>query len=103
MAELAAFDANLAQRPMIVGISKLDLPEAQEVAAATRAELESRGLEVFEFSAATGEGVEAVLVRLESLLREHPVNKLPPKRFLNAAERPAGHGDGRPAQPGDDV
>ncbi len=97
MTELETFDPDLAKRPMIVGIGKMDLEETRERAAEARAELEARGLEVFEFSAATQEGVEPVLLKLEELLREHTPGKVA-KRFLSAAERPALHGDGKPDQ-----
>jgi GTPase len=96
MRELESFDAELARRPMLVGISKLDLPETRERAEAIAEVLRARGLEVFAFSAATGEGVETVLLRLEQLLREHPIGARPERKFPNASERPALHGDGRP-------
>ena len=96
MKELAAFDPELAKRPMVVGIGKMDLEETRERAEAAKSELESRGIEVFTFSAATHEGVDAALNRLEQLLRENPTGGLQPKKFLSAAERPALHGDGKP-------
>jgi GTP-binding protein len=96
MSELESFDTELAKRPMLVGISKLDLPETREHVEPVAEALRARGLEVFAFSAATGEGVEAVLLRLEQLLREHPLGARPERKFPNASERPALHGDGRP-------
>jgi GTP-binding protein len=96
MRELENFDAELAKRPMLVGISKLDLPETRERAEEVAAVLCARGLEVFAFSAATGEGVEAVLLRLEQLLREHPIGGRHERKFLSADERPELHGDGKP-------
>jgi GTPase len=101
MAELKSFDEDLAKRPMIVGLGKTDLPETRALAGEVKSELTARGLEVFEFCAATGEGVDAVLIRLEALLREHPVANVPKKRFLSAAERPSAHGDGRIAPDGE--
>jgi GTP-binding protein len=98
MRELEAFDPELAKRPMVVGIGKMDLEETRERAEAAKAELEARGLEVFPFSAATHEGVDAALLRLEQLLIEHPTGTVQPKRFLSAKERPSLHGDGKPAR-----
>lgn len=95
MKELEAFDAELAKRPMIVGISKMDLEETRALADDVKRELTARGLEVFCFSAATREGVDAVLLRLEELLREHPAGHKREKRFAGASERPVLHGDGR--------
>jgi GTP-binding protein len=96
MRELAAFDPELAKRPMVVGIGKMDLEETRERAEVAKAELEARGLEVLTFSAATREGVDSALTRLETLLREHPTGSVQPRRFLSAKERPPLHGDGKP-------
>ena len=98
MRELASFDPELAKRPMIVGIGKTDLAETRELIDDTRRELESRGLEVFTFSAATREGVDAVLERLESLLREHPPEYAREKKYLGEGDRPVQHGDGKPVR-----
>ena len=95
MKELATFDADLATRPMIVGISKVDLPETRELIEHTTAELTARGLQVFPFCAATGEGVDAVLKRLEQLLIEHPPGYKREKKYWNEQERPVLHGDGK--------
>ncbi len=96
MSELASFDPELAKRPMIIGIGKMDLEETRALAEDAKRELESRGLEVFEFSAATRDGVDPVLLRLEQLLREHSPGKVISKHFPSAAERPSLHGDGKP-------
>lgn len=95
MHELESFDPELAQRPMIVGISKIDLPETRAEVARIESELSARGLEVFPFSAATGEGVDLVLRRLEQLLQEHPQGAKRDKKFWSKDERPVLHGDGR--------
>ncbi len=97
MLELEKFDPDLAKRPMIVGISKTDLPETRELMEEAAAELRARGLEVFPFCSATNEGVDAVLVRLEQLLREHPASFVRTKTYLRAEDRPVLHGDGKPA------
>ena len=76
----------------------MDLEETRERATAAKAELEARGMEVFTFSAATHEGVDVALTRLEQLLHEHPTGTVQPKRFLEAAERPSLHGDGKPSR-----
>lgn len=65
LGELAAYPIEpdrtpLVQRPQIVALNKIDVPDARELAAFVRADLESRGLPVFEVSAATGEGLRAL-------------------------------------------
>jgi GTP-binding protein len=60
-AELAAYaevtGADMAGRPRIVALNKVDVPEARAVAEQARKVLAARGLEVHEISAATHEGV----------------------------------------------
>jgi len=58
-AELAAY-GGLADRPRLVALNKLDVPEARELAELVRPELEARGLRVFEVSAASREGLRAL-------------------------------------------
>lgn len=63
-AELAAYSADLASRPQIVALSKMDLPTAKEHAADLRARLTRSGHEVFAISSATGEGCRELLTRI---------------------------------------
>lgn len=61
-AELAAYNPRLAKLPEIVAANKLDLPHARQRWEAQRAELEAcAGGPVWGLSAATGEGVEALM------------------------------------------
>jgi hypothetical protein len=56
VAELARFDAELAKRPMIVGVSKLDLPDVKKRLSVIKKGMAKRGVStVLPFSAATGE------------------------------------------------
>lgn len=70
MAELRAYDAPLLNRPMVIALNKIDLPEAQANVPRLRAELERRGHPVFEISAATGKGVQELMNAVAALLRE---------------------------------
>jgi GTPase len=98
MNELAKFDAELAKRPMIVGISKTDLPETRALMDEAAEALRARGLEVFPFCAATNEGMDTVLIRLEQLLLEHPTSFVREKHYWSEKERPVLHGDGKPVE-----
>jgi GTP-binding protein len=70
--ELERFDPELAKRPMLVAVSKLDLPDVKKRLPIIRRGLKKRGVEqVLAFSAATGEGVEPLMLALEQLLSEH--------------------------------
>jgi len=56
-AELGAYRTSLVDRPRVVVLNKIDVPDGRELADLVRADLEARGLEVFEVSAATREGL----------------------------------------------
>ena len=68
MVELEKFDPDLATRPMVVAVSKCDLPEAREAYEDVRRALEPQGLPVFAISSATQEGLTPLLEALESIL-----------------------------------
>ena len=70
MAELGRFDPSLLERPMLVAVSKCDLPEAQEAYEEVRKALEPRGFQVFAISSATNEGLTPLLEALEAILRQ---------------------------------
>jgi GTP-binding protein len=70
MTELERFDESLLERPMIVAVSKCDLPEAREAYEVVREALEPRGFRVFAISSATNEGLTPVLEALEAILRQ---------------------------------
>ncbi|HEX8003327.1 MAG TPA: Obg family GTPase CgtA, partial [Mycobacteriales bacterium] len=55
-AELQAH-GGLDDRPRLVALNKIDVPEARDLAAMVRPDLEARGLDVYELSAASHEGL----------------------------------------------
>ncbi|MCC6314995.1 MAG: GTPase ObgE [Thermomicrobiales bacterium] len=59
--ELAAYDEAMAEKPMLVALNKIDLPEARERLPRLRRALEAEGREVFTISGVTGEGVPTLL------------------------------------------
>ncbi len=72
--ELKLWNAELAERPQLVALTKMDtLPgnaEAEIEVEKVIAKLLARGCEIFEISAATGEGVPALLERVWVLVEE---------------------------------
>ena len=70
MVEMGKFDSSLLERPMLVAVSKCDLPEAREAYEEVRKALEPRGLQVFAISSATTEGLTPLLEALETILRQ---------------------------------
>lgn len=76
-AELAAYAGDLGieggrvpltERPRLVVLNKIDVPEARELAELVRPELEARGLRVFEVSTASHEGLRPLTFALAELV-----------------------------------
>jgi GTP-binding protein len=65
--ELGAY-GGLGDRPRIVALNKIDVPEARELAELVRPDLEARGLPVFAVSAATHEGLRALAFAMAELV-----------------------------------
>ncbi|WP_166998527.1 GTPase ObgE [Paramicrobacterium fandaimingii] len=74
--ELAAYpvpdgQVPLLERPQLVALNKVDVPEARELAEFVRPELEERGYRVFEISTASHEGLRSLTFALGALVQEH--------------------------------
>jgi len=78
-AELAAYEqlagpgiggTRLADRPRLVALNKIDVPEARELADLVQPELAARGLAVFEISAATTEGLRELKFAMAELVAQ---------------------------------
>lgn len=83
--ELALYSPELAARPQVVAANKMDLPESRPNLERLRAVLPD--YEVFPVSAATGEGLDHLMVRVAELLQE-----LPAPRLVEAPEKAAAGG-----------
>ena len=77
-AELAAYAADLdisggrtplTERPQLVVLNKVDVPEARDLAELVRPDLEERGLRVMEISTASHEGLRPLTFALAELVR----------------------------------
>ncbi len=71
--ELAQYAPELAERPQIVALNKMDLPDAKERAAALVTALEASGQQVFCISAVTGQGVQEMLRATAAQLMSAPL------------------------------
>jgi GTPase len=83
MHEVASYSEELASKPRVVVINKIDLAESRENAEILRMELEEAGEDVFEISGVTGEGVPELMQELSRRLSEIPK----PERPTVASER----------------
>jgi GTPase len=70
--ELALFDPELARRPQIVVLNKVDLPQAKERWEAVKAFVEERGYTTFQISAVAHQGVRDLLNHVAQRLAELP-------------------------------
>ncbi len=67
--ELAMFDASLAQKPQIVAVNKIDLPEVKEKLKSLKEEFSGAGIRAHYVSAATGEGVDGLMAEAMKVLK----------------------------------
>ncbi len=71
-AELALFDAELGEKPMLVVLNKMDMPTVQERWPEIEEAVESLGYPIMAMSAITHQGVNEVVNRIFHLLDEIP-------------------------------
>ncbi|MCI0518633.1 MAG: GTPase ObgE [Chloroflexi bacterium] len=70
--ELALFDPRLAEKPQVVALNKMDMPEAIQAWPRLEAMFKKKGYEVHSISALSGENVRTLLYRAYQLLEEAP-------------------------------
>ncbi|MGI8578126.1 MAG: GTPase ObgE [Nocardioidaceae bacterium] len=89
--ELAAY-GGLEDRPRLVALNKIDVPEARDLAELVKPELEARGLTVFEISAASHEGLRELTFAMGGLVASSrtAAQQVVPTRIVL---RPGGEGD----------
>lgn len=80
-AELAAYPVPdgavpLIERPQIIALNKIDVPEAAELAELVRADFEERGFEVFAVSAASRAGLRELTMRIGQMVGADRVERL---------------------------
>jgi GTP-binding protein len=70
--ELALFDPELAEKPQIVAVTKLDLPDVQAIWPLLEEELQERGYQPMVISAVAGTNVRELLYKAAELLAATP-------------------------------
>ncbi|WP_027338581.1 GTPase ObgE [Halonatronum saccharophilum] len=70
--ELKKFNEKLLERPQIVAANKMDISQGAQNIDKIKEELEAKGYEVYPISAVTGEGVEDLIRRADTLVKETP-------------------------------
>ena len=89
-AEHGAVD--LASRPRLVALNKMDVPEAKELAELVRSDLEQRGWRVFEVSTASREGLRELTFALAEEVERYR-EALPEPQEARVVVRPTAVGD----------
>jgi GTPase len=91
-AELAAYDdltgADMTSRPKLVVLNKIDVPDARDLADLVMPDLLARGLEVYQISAASGEGMRELtfaMAAMVSAAREAAPAAMPTRVVLRPA------------------
>ncbi|GAA0475025.1 GTPase Obg [Paractinoplanes deccanensis] len=77
-AELAAY-GGLEDRPRLVVLNKIDIPDGRDLAEMVRPDLEARGYRVFEVSAVTREGLKELTYALAQVVEEHRLSRPAPE------------------------
>jgi GTP-binding protein len=89
--ELARY-GGLEDRPRLVALNKVDVPDGRDLAEITREDIEAQGYRVFEISAASGEGTRELIFAMAELVsasrKEQPV--VEPKRIVLRPQTPGG-------------
>lgn len=87
-------DVPLTKRPQLVALNKIDIPDARELADFVRSDLEARGYQVFEVSAATHEGLKelnyAMALLVEAARKEKATQPVKQRITLMQEKRPEG-------------
>jgi len=77
--ELAQFSAELAAKPQIVVLNKMDLPDAKAWWPLLQEAMRARGIEAYAISAVSRQGIRPLLRRAFELLRTLPAAELAPE------------------------
>ena len=70
--ELKMFNPNLAEKPQVLVVNKMDVLEAQANVAAQKEHIEKLGLPVYYVSAATKQGLESLIITTMEILKSIP-------------------------------
>lgn len=92
-AELGQYAAELTEKPQIVAVNKMDLPDVQERWPELQAELKRLGYEALPVSAVTRQGVDALVYRTAQVLaeQEREIEQVPHEVEVITVKPPADH------------
>jgi GTP-binding protein len=82
--EMALYDTRLAEKPQLVVLNKMDLPDAIAWEPLVEEEIEAAGYEFMSISAVTGQNVRPMINRAYQILQELP----PPEPIMDETDEP---------------
>jgi len=91
--ELTLFDSSLAQKPQVIALNKIDLPEVQDRLDGISDSFRSAGIKAFHISAATGQGVPELMLEVEKVLKSVETDQKSigvPKKIFRPLPKDAG-------------
>ena len=86
--ELSLFDSALAQKPQLVAVNKIDLPQVQTRLTEIREDFNNAGISVLFVSAATGKGVAKLMTETKKRLNQAEAEKERGKEVPKKVFRP---------------
>jgi GTP-binding protein len=87
-AELEAYDPDLAERPRLVALNKIDVPDGREMAAIVTPSLRARGYEVYPISAVSHEGLKELTFAMLRLVEADRAARPVPEARVVLQPRP---------------
>lgn len=88
--ELVAFDPDLAQRPRLVALNKIDVPDGREMADMVSAQLTGAGYDVYPISAVTHQGLKELTYAMLRLVQADRAQRPAPEaRVIIRPQAPA--------------
>ena len=92
--ELANYEVEngtpLNERPQLIALNKIDLDDGETIAKMVRTQFESMGLEVFEVSAISKDGLKELSFALSSLIDEHSVKQESAREVISLVKQEPG-------------
>jgi GTPase len=86
-AELKAH-GGLEDRPRLVALNKIDIPDARQVAELASGDLHDRGLQVFPISTRSGEGLRELIFAMAQLVKARRKSESPPTARIVVRPKP---------------
>ena len=86
--ELGKYNEALLERPTVIAVNKMDIPEAEENYIKIKDIYEKKGFKVFPISAATNKGLDELLGECAEILKNYPEDIVFEEEYEEYSEKP---------------